>query len=433
MFAPSHRPDDNPSYAKLKRDLGDDAPLLNFLPYKRATFEPQNEIAEAAPERLLYGDMLESKGQLWVYWTLNYHKKQKSNRDYRMVTFQTIEGAKNHKAGVRPGLVREVALASWPFKYAEDQYALAAIAKYFFVRRGIDMQLQYPMSSEPFREALMRACQQYKAVYDEKQANKPAGRRLSIMPTGGNHGIAHAQSQSLREPSYTHSTALSLAHSPTPSSAPSQTSLRAPSRVTSRGPSRPMSMASVHTRKRQRSSSADHYSEPRQPPGLPAQLSGRSVTHQEPGSLSSNSRLPSPFLAAVQSGLDEHPEDGDLEEPQVGNNNDAELEQSADGERLTSIDREAMMDDYIALKAQEEELDSKISDVEREGNHIAGQVADLQADIDAIRERQLDLEEEKGRVQTEKKKLQIQLDKNEHLDFGFEAGRKMENKRQRKE
>jgi hypothetical protein len=433
MFAPSPRTDDNPSYAKLKRDLGDDAPLLNFLPYKRATFEPQNEIAEAAPERLLYGDMLESKGQLWVYWTLNYHKKQKSNRDYRMVTFQTIEGAKNHEAGVRPGSVREVALASWPFKYAKDQYALAAIAKYFFVRRGIDMQLQYPMSSEPFREALMRACQQYKAVYDEKLANKPAGRRSLVMPTGGNHGMTHAQSQSLREPSYVASTAPSLAHSPAPSSGLSQAQFRAPSRVMSRASSRRMSIGSVDDRKRQRSSSPDHYPESYQHPDIHPQLNRPSAAHQEPGNLSFNSRLPSPFLAAVRSPRDEHPEDGDMIEPQVGNNNDAELERSADGERLSSIDREATMDEYIALKAQEEELDSKISNVEREGDHIAGQVADLQADIDTIRERQLDLEEEKGRVQAEKKKLQIQLDKEEHLDFGFEAGRKMESKRQRKE
>jgi hypothetical protein len=194
-----------------------------------------------------------------------------------------------------------------------------------------------------------------------------------------------------------------------------------------------MSIDSVDDRKRQRSSSPDHYPEHYQHPYVHPQPNKPNAAHQKLVNVPSNSRLPSPFLAAVRSPLDERPEDGDMKELEVGSDNDAELERTANGGRLSSIDREAIMDEYIALEAQEEELDSKISDVEKGGNHIAAQVADLQADIDAIRNRQLDLEEEKGRVQAEKKKLQIQLDKNEHLDFGFEAGRRMENKRQRKE
>ncbi|KAH6866354.1 hypothetical protein BKA58DRAFT_319335 [Alternaria rosae] len=347
MFARSPQPDDSPSYAKLKRDLGDDAPLLNFLPYKRATFEPQNEIAEAAPERLLYGDMMESKGSLWIYWTLNYHNKKKSHHDYRMITFQTIEGAKNHEAGVRPGSVQNVALASWPFKHAKDHDALAAIAKYLFIRKGIDMQLQFPVSSGPFREALMRVCQHYKAIYNETQANKAASRRASVMPTGGHHEMANQQFQDPREPSSAASLAPSQAHSPAPSQSLFQPLFR--------DPSRPV------------------------------------------------------------------------------NNNKPNLEQPAGVVRPGDVDRETMMDQYIALKAREEELDGRISDMETERVRIADQVTGLQADINAIGNRKGDLEEEKGRVRAEKKQLQIQLDKDEHLDFGFEAGRRMETKRQRRE
>ena len=117
----------------------------------------------------------------------------------------------------------------------------------------------------------------------------------------------------------------------------------------------------------------------------------------------------------------------------LSNNNEADQVQPADGARPDDIDRETMMDQYIALKAREEDLDSRISDMETERVRIADQVAGLQADINTIGNRQGDLKEEKDRVRAEKKQLQIQLDKDEHLDFGFEAGRRMETKRQRRE
>ncbi|KAI4945780.1 hypothetical protein J4E91_007693 [Alternaria rosae] len=425
MFARSPQPDDSPSYAKLKRDLGDDAPLLNFLPYKRATFEPQNEIAEAAPERLLYGDMMESKGSLWIYWTLNYHNKKKSHHDYRMITFQTIEGAKNHEAGVRPGSVQNVALASWPFKHAKDHDSVAAIAKYFFIRKSIDMQLQFPVSSGPFREALMRVCQHYKAIYNETQANKAASRRASVMPTGGYHEMANQQFQDPREPSSAASLAPSQAHSPAPSQSLFQPLFRDPSRPVSRGPPRPRSMSSMDTRKRRHSSGPDHDPEP--------ESERRSAPHEESSNFSSYSRPPSPFLAAVQPPLDGRPEDEEMRGLPVSNNNKPNLEQPAGVVRPGDVDRETMMDQYIALKAREEELDGKISDMETERVRIADQVTGLQADINAIGNRKGDLEEEKGRVRAQKKQLQIQLDKDEHLDFGFEAGRRMETKRQMRE
>lgn len=425
MSAPSPQPDDSPSYAKLKRDLGDDAPLLNFLPYKRATFELQNEIAEAAPQRLLYGDMMESKGSLWIYWTLDYHNKKKSHHDYRMITFQTIEGAKNHEAGVRPGSVQNVALASWPFKHAKDHDAVAAIAKYFFIRKGIDMQLQFPVSSGPFREALMRVCQHYKAIYNETQANKAASRRPSVMRTGGYHQSIGPQFQDPREPSYAASLAPSRAHSPAPSLRLFQTLSRDPPKSVPCGPSRPRSMSSMDTRKRRHSSGPEH------DPGPESER--RSAPHQESSNFSSYSRPSSPFLAAVQPPLDGRPEDEETQDLHVSNNNEPNLGQPVGGARPGNVDRETMMNQHIALKAREDELDGRISDMETERVRIADQVAGLQADINAIGNRKGDLEEEKGRVRAQKKQLQIQLDKDEHLDFGFEAGRRMETKRQRRE
>jgi predicted nuclease with TOPRIM domain len=122
-----------------------------------------------------------------------------------------------------------------------------------------------------------------------------------------------------------------------------------------------------------------------------------------------------------------------MEDAPLSENNEAELEQSADGEQPVSFDRDAMMDQYISLKAREEELDAKISDMETERTNIADQIAELQANMNAIIDRKEDLEREQARVRAEKKKLQVQLNEDEHLDFGFEAGRRMEIKRQRKD
>jgi chromosome segregation ATPase len=120
-----------------------------------------------------------------------------------------------------------------------------------------------------------------------------------------------------------------------------------------------------------------------------------------------------------------------MEDPPVGEKSGAELESSANAEHPSSFNREAMMDQYIALKAREEELDAKINNMETECTTITDQIAELQADMNVIGNRIGNLEEEKLPVRAEKKKLQTQLDEDEYLDFGFEAGRRMETKWQR--
>ena len=202
---------DNPSWAKLVRDIGADAALLNYLPYRRAKFKRQSEILEPAPERILYSDMMEAKGQLWIYFTLNYNVPR-SNPDYRMITFNTIERARNSDDGVRPTDVKDIALAAWPFKHAKDPHAIIAIARYFFIRTSIDKQLQQPLSCEPFKEDLLRVCSGYEALYDKTQAKRP------IVAAEGCLDAAPLQPRGLRQPSYAGSMARSSRES---SAAPS--------------------------------------------------------------------------------------------------------------------------------------------------------------------------------------------------------------------
>ena len=420
----------NPSLDKLWRDLEEDAALLRYLPYKRATFELQNEIPEAAPERLLYGDMLEKKDQLWIYFTLNSHHKQRSNYA-SMLTFQTIEGAAHHEASVRPGTVQKVAQASKVFKHAQGYQAVEAVAKYFFIQKGIDKQLQFPVSSAPFRDSLVRVCQHYKEVFDQLKSQDSASRRSSIMTTGGNHGMDPARLHGFQEPSRAASEAPFPGHSSSASSMLSPVQSRLSSRAMSHGSSRAMSLSGGEGRKRRHSASPDQpqFTKHRESHTQP----GRSnAIEDKAGGFSSYSQPPSPFLVTATPPLPEHTLEENMEEAQVNESN-LESEKSVGEGHLGDIDRNTMMDQYIALKAQEEELDGKIGDMEMKRANIADQVAELQADMNAIDDRKGDLEEEKARVRAEKRKLQIKLDENEHLDFGFEAGRRMEAKRQRME
>ncbi|KAL1793675.1 hypothetical protein ACET3X_008657 [Alternaria dauci] len=431
MEAQSLQPTRNPSLAKLTRDLGDDAALLRYLPYKRATFELQKEIPEAAPERLLYGDMLEGKDQLWIYFTLNSYTKRKS--DYAsMLTFQTIKGAAHHEASVRPGTVQAIARASLVFKYAQGYQAVEAVAKYFFIHRGIDKQLQFPVSSAPFRESLVRACQHYKDVYNKLQPGVPASRRPSIKTTGGSHRVDHARSLTVQESSRAAPATPLLSRSPLTSSMLSSTQSRLPSEAMSHGSSRAMSMSSLGGRKRKHSADTDQ-SRSSKLQDSHTQPGPSNASWYKPDDLSSSSQLRSSLLAVTPSPPRDEVVQEHAEETPVGENKNLEPERSADGDHLDSVDPDAMMDQYIELKTREEELDSKINDLETARANIADQVTQLQADMNAIDDRKEDLKQEKARMRADMKKLQIRLDGEEHLEFGFEAGRRMEAKRRRME
>lgn len=107
-------PDDNRSLMNLRMELGQDVDLLKYIPYSHATFQPQNQLQGPAPDRLLYGDMIEQKDQIWIYFTLlgggrNYNKETGGNS---MISFHTMKGIQNGDAGVRPSKVQDAAQPS---------------------------------------------------------------------------------------------------------------------------------------------------------------------------------------------------------------------------------------------------------------------------------------------------------------------------------
>lgn len=94
-------------------------------------------------------------------------------------------------------------------------------------------------------------------------------------------------------------------------------------------------------------------------------------------------------------------------------------------------DRNAMVDKYIALQAQEEDLDRKINGAEEERSDIAAQIVGLQARLEEAEDNKAGLMDKKDRIKAEKRSLQSSLDREEQLEFGFEAGRRIESKRRK--
>jgi chromosome segregation ATPase len=105
------------------------------------------------------------------------------------------------------------------------------------------------------------------------------------------------------------------------------------------------------------------------------------------------------------------------------------LDQEA--EFMDGQDRDAMVDKYISLQEQEEKLDRRINDAEDERSDIAARIVGLQARLEEAEDHKAALMDEKDKTKAEKKSLQSSLNREEQLECGFEAGRRMESKRRK--
>jgi hypothetical protein len=106
----------------LRKELEQNAELLKYLPFNRATFQPQIELYGAASHRLLYGDMMEEKNQIWIYFTMlgGGHNYCKGTGGTRMISFHTLKGAQNGSEAMHPKDVQKAALAAGAFKLAQN-------------------------------------------------------------------------------------------------------------------------------------------------------------------------------------------------------------------------------------------------------------------------------------------------------------------------
>ena len=406
---------DNRSLNAARMELGDEADLLKYLPFHRATFQPQNELPGAAPDRLLYGDMMEEKDQLWCYFTLlgggdNYNQHTGGNR---MLSFYTLKGAQSGGPSFHPGQIKTNALASQPFKLARGQWEIEAIAKYFFIKRGVDKKLEKPITIASFKSDLLRACRDYQAAHTRQQLIKQGaiGRPGTSMdaptaPSGprneqqrGYHG-AQPQDRSAFFATQHDEGAASTGAWPEenkPYTASPREQMAAPSRRQSSGhPDAP-------TDTRESPSQYSDANNPRKRTRSPSNHTNGQSQGSYPPSVGQSQRhySPSPQLTY----------DPPVAQPAQALN--------------TPLDRDTTMEQYIALQRQEDEIDRKLRESEEQRAEAASQMVGLQARLDDMDNKKWDLMDEKDRLKAEKRRVQGSLERDDQLDFGFEVGRRM--------
>lgn len=245
------------------------------------------------------------------------------------------------------------------------------------MRRGVDEKLKTPISLKNYKSELVRACKIYKAVYEQAQAAKNLAVSQAVATAGtvekaASREVSHVASPSRRSAEFRREPSVFRS----PSSATRSYELR-DDPYDSRLPSDSSSIG--QTRKHARSPAA--YS-----------------SNQRPRDRYPSTPTPDYIYQAVSDSL-EYPE------------------------------REAMVDKYVALQAQEEDLDHRINDAEGERSDIAAQIVGFQKRLREAENNKATLMEEKDKIKTEKKDVQSSLNGDEQLEFGFEAGRRMESKR----
>jgi hypothetical protein len=402
---------DNRSFAALRMELGDEAGMLQ-------------ELRGAAPDRLLYGDMLEGDDQLWCYFTLlgggdNYSKQTGSNR---MVCFYTLKGAQIGDSPVHPGQIKNCALASQPFKNARGQWEVLAIAKYFFIKHGVDQGLDKPLSITAFKSDLLKACGYYKAAHDRQELLKKAAAGVTGSAAGAPTEparLGHGQHRVSERTRYEYRRASSGSQY-TQGSA-SSSGLNDDSRATVTSPHESMAPPS-----RRQSSEL-----PTGPVNLwqsPSQSFHVDNTRKRTGSLSSYTNgQPQSYYSPSTC----EPQHQYSFSPTLAYNTPSAQPAPA------PLDRETTMERYIALQLQEEELDHKIREVEDQRSEAAAEMVGLQARLDEVSDKKWNLMDEKDKTKIEKRRLQGSLEREDQLEFGFEVGRRMaresEGKRVRRE
>lgn len=112
----------NRSCINILEELGEDRNLLKFLRSKDVTIVPQFEVTGAGPEPMLHGNMIDGKGQLWIYFTFiggcdNFNKDTGGNR---MISFYTFYKKDKQGPSIEPQHVHKVAIASQAFGQARN-------------------------------------------------------------------------------------------------------------------------------------------------------------------------------------------------------------------------------------------------------------------------------------------------------------------------
>jgi hypothetical protein len=168
------------SLAPLKIELGDQAHLLQYLPYNKAEFSDQQEDPDAVPLKLHYGTLKTSNDDhvfIIAYPAVNAI----SSPGFSIFT---CDSAGNLKERIPALDIGSWATPDAAFDGLVHQQKVLAVAKYYFMMRGVDMKYPVPIS-KTFKEAILAACTVMKKGKDEAAA--------SIVPLTSNYRMVKSE------------------------------------------------------------------------------------------------------------------------------------------------------------------------------------------------------------------------------------------------
>ncbi|KAL6706649.1 hypothetical protein ACN47E_005191 [Coniothyrium glycines] len=143
---------DHPSLDKLKRDFSDDAPLLNSLPSECVSVQEQTELEGVDLHRILYGEMMDEKDQLWTYFTQVMPSMSDAEELLSLYTLNAAQSDGIHTCMYRN---QNLALASLIFMQARNLHVVLAIAKHYSMLLCIATLLHWPLAVQSSRNDLL--------------------------------------------------------------------------------------------------------------------------------------------------------------------------------------------------------------------------------------------------------------------------------------
>jgi hypothetical protein len=164
----------------LKTELRDQAHMLQYLPYDKADFFDQDDEPDAVPLKLLYGQ-LKSSAKEHAFILLYPAPNHSTSPGTKVFIYDSNNTLKEQIPAIDIG---KLATPDAAFDGLVQQHKVLAVAKFYFMKRGVDLKFPVPVS-KTFKESILAACMSIKKTKDEAAA--------SALPLGAKHRMVKSE------------------------------------------------------------------------------------------------------------------------------------------------------------------------------------------------------------------------------------------------
>jgi hypothetical protein len=167
----------------LETELRDQVHMLHYLPYDKANFFDQNDEPDAVPLRLRYGQ-LKSSAKEYAFILLYPAPSLTTSPGTKVFIYDSNDALKEQIPAMNIG---KLATPDPAFDGLVQQHKVLAVAKFYFMKRGVDMKFPVPIS-KTFKDSVLAACISIKKTMDE--ADEAA---VGTAPLGAKHRMIKSE------------------------------------------------------------------------------------------------------------------------------------------------------------------------------------------------------------------------------------------------